>query len=174
MHAEHKPRPGANLKRSRILLCRQLPARAGFTLVEIVIVAAVIGLLAVLAIPAFVKARRETRVAEYLNSLRLTVDAFELYAMAHGAYPPDRLPGQVPNGMAEYLKRMDWTAPTPLGGRWDWDNTSVGITAGVTGIGAGLDMAGIQMVDEKIDDGNLLSGRFRRTGAGGYTYVIAD
>ena len=155
-------------------MSRQHCSRAGFTLVEIGIVAAIIGLLAALTIPAFVKARRETRVSDYLNSLRLTVDAFELYAMANGNYPPDRLPGQVPNGMGEYLKRMDWTAPTPLGGRWDWDNSSVGITAGVTGIGPGLDMTGIRMVDERIDNGDLSSGRFRRTASGGYTYVIAD
>jgi len=80
----------------------------------------------------------------------------------------------VPDGMNDYLTRMDWTAPTPLGGRWDWDNTSVGITAGVTGIGAGLDLKGFRAVDRRIDDGDLLSGRFRRTGAGGFTYVIAD
>jgi len=102
------------------------------------------------------------------------VDAFELYAFEQGDYPPDRMPGQVPAGMDEYITRMNWTTQTPLGGRWDWDHNSVGITAGVTGIGAGLDLDGIRMVDAKIDDGNILTGRFRRTNAGGYSYVIAD
>jgi hypothetical protein len=76
--------------------------------------------------------------------------------------------------MDAYTKNFDWEARNEAGGRWDWDNTSVGITAGVTLIGPGLDMQLIQLVDAKIDDGILTSGRFRRTGAGGYTYVIAD
>jgi len=147
---------------------------AAFTLVEILIVVAIIGLLAAIAIPSFAKARLESRVSSYLNSLRVAVDAFELYAMENSGYPPDRTPGQVPNGMDEYITRMNWTTRTPLGGRWDWDRNSVGITAGVTGIGSDLNLDGILLVDERIDDGNLLTGRFRRTGAGGYSYVIAD
>jgi hypothetical protein len=44
----------------------------------------------------------------------------------------------------------------------------------VTVIGATASLADLRLVDKKIDDGNLMTGRFRRTGAGGYTYVVAD
>ena len=94
--------------------------------------------------------------------------------LENGSYPPDRLPRQAPDELEEYVKGLDWSETTPLGGSWDWDHNSVGITAGVTVIGATASLADLQRVDDRIDDGDLLTGRFRRTGAGGYTYEVAD
>ncbi len=148
--------------------------RHGFTLVEIMIVVAIIGLLAVMAIPSLTKARVNAKVSSFLNHLRISTGAFEMYALELGSYPPDVNPGIMPAGMSDFLFKMDWTGPTPLGGQWDWDNSSVGITAGVTAIGPGLDLGAMQVVDDRLDDGNLNSGRFRRTGAGGYTFVMID
>lgn len=151
-----------------------LYCRAGFTLVEIMIVVMIIGLLAAIAIPSFSKARNEARISRYLNDLRMAVDYIEMYAMENGDYPPDKMPGQAPDGLEQYVKGLNWSEETPLGGRWDWDRTSVGISAGVTVIGATASLTDLQLVDNRIDDGNLLTGRFRRTGAGGYTYVVAN
>jgi type IV pilus assembly protein PilA len=148
--------------------------RSGFTLVEIMIVVMIIGLLAAIAIPSFAKARNESRIARYLNDIRPAIDYIELYAMENGSYPPDRGPRLAPDGLEDYVKGLDWSADTPLGGWWDWDHNSVGISAGVTVIGATASLADLRLVDNKIDDGNLTTGRFRRTGAGGYTYVVAD
>ena len=44
--------------------------KAGFTLVEIMIVVAIIGLLAAIAIPNFVKARQGSQTAACINNLR--------------------------------------------------------------------------------------------------------
>ena len=154
---------------------RQNPhVQAGFTLVEIMLVVAIIGLLAAIAIPAFSKARNDALVSKFLNDVRISVDYAEMYAMANGTYPPDVGPATAPDGAADYQNGMDWTAPTPLGGQWDWDHNSVGISAGVTVIGAEASLPHLQSVDAKIDDGDLLTGIYRRTGAGGYSYVIAD
>jgi len=62
---------------------------AGFTLVEIMIVVSVIALLAVMALPSFLRARQQAQNAKFMNGLRVASGAFEQYAIEHGAYPPD-------------------------------------------------------------------------------------
>jgi prepilin-type N-terminal cleavage/methylation domain-containing protein len=54
---------------------------AGFTLLEIMIVASIIGLLATLAIPAFVKARSRSVTTDCINNLRQIDDAKSQWAL---------------------------------------------------------------------------------------------
>ena len=54
---------------------------AGFTLVEIMIVVAIIGLLAAIAVPNFVQARNSARSNACINNLRLIDAAKEQYAI---------------------------------------------------------------------------------------------
>ncbi len=138
------------------------------------IVISIIGLLSAMAIPAFQRARFNSRVVHFMNDLRVAVDAFGIYSLEEGTYPLDKYPSIIPNGMDEYLAGMNWINGTPIGGRWDWDFESVGITAGVTVIGPGLSYLHLQEIDNRIDDGNLSTGCFRQTDAGGYSYVIEE
>jgi prepilin-type N-terminal cleavage/methylation domain-containing protein len=55
--------------------------RAGFTLVEIMIVVAIIALLAAIAVPGFLRARKRTQAAKILNDLRMIDAAVDQYAI---------------------------------------------------------------------------------------------
>ena len=61
--------------------------RKGFTLVEIMIVVAIIGLLAAIAIPSFIKARTTSQRNACVNNLRQLDGAKEQWAMASNQQP---------------------------------------------------------------------------------------
>jgi prepilin-type N-terminal cleavage/methylation domain-containing protein len=54
---------------------------AGFTLVEIMIVVAIIALLAAIAVPGFLRARKRSQAAKILNDLRMIDAAVDQYAI---------------------------------------------------------------------------------------------
>jgi len=57
---------------------------AGFTLVEIMIVVAIIALLAAIAVPGFLRARKRSQASKILNDLRLIDGAVDQYAIETG------------------------------------------------------------------------------------------
>jgi prepilin-type N-terminal cleavage/methylation domain-containing protein len=55
--------------------------RGGFTLVEIMIVVAIIALLAAIAVPGFLRARKRSQASRVVNDLRLIDAAVDQYAI---------------------------------------------------------------------------------------------
>lgn len=146
---------------------------AAFTLVEIMIVIAIIGLLAAIAVPAFMRARLQAQDAKFINTLRLASSAVELYAIENRGYPPDTTRGIIPPGLLSYLDpTLDWSANTPIGGQWDWDFDVFNSKAAVSVVGSSADVERMTEIDRKFDDGNLATGRFQSKPQGRYSDII--
>jgi prepilin-type N-terminal cleavage/methylation domain-containing protein len=87
--------------------------KQGFTLVEIMIVVLIIGLLAAIAIPSFVRARDRSRDSACVNNLRQIDSAKEQFAMENNVAED----GTVTTGEAGGLIKAGWPS-CPGGGTY--------------------------------------------------------
>lgn len=145
--------------------------QCGFTLVEIMIVVAVIGLLAAIALPNFVKARQVSQTTRMYADMKTAGTAFEVYAVENGDYPANAAPGEIPPGMAPYLGRFPWTRKTVLEGTWNWDYDRYGFRAGISIINHEASSTIMAELDRRVDDGNSGTGQLRQR-PNGHTYVL--
>ena len=77
--------------------------RGGFTLVEIMIVVAIIALLAAIAVPGFLRARKRSQATRILNDLRMIDAAVDQYAIENN------------KSSGATVGTADWTAYTKRG-----------------------------------------------------------
>jgi prepilin-type N-terminal cleavage/methylation domain-containing protein len=66
------------------MLKKRSAKRAGFTLVEIMTVVAIIAVLAAIAVPGFLRARKRSQATRILNDLRMIDSAVDQYAVETG------------------------------------------------------------------------------------------
>ena len=94
------------------------PIRAGFTLVEIMIVVAIIGLLASIAIPNFVKSRATAQANACINNLKQIDAAANQFALE--AHKTTGASISYPSDLTPYIKLNSQNSipPCPAGGTY--------------------------------------------------------
>lgn len=136
------------------------------------IVVVIIGLLATLAVPALRRVQLAAKTGRFVSDLRTFAQAFEMFATENGDWPANAGSGIVPAGMAGGFKAGDWTAPTVLGGRWNWDRDNFGVAAGISVTNFTANPAQLAEIDARLDDGDLATGLFRQVAANRLTFTL--
>lgn len=90
-------------------------AQAGFTLIEILVVVAIIGMLGAVAVPAYMNYIAEARVTTTRSLIKNIEDACQMYSLKHG--------GKYPSQLTELQEGDDDNPPLLEGGLEDpWGN----------------------------------------------------
>ena len=88
------------------------PSLSGLTLIELMIVVAILAVLTAIGWPNFVQARTRTKVSVTKNNLRLLDHALGAYRTDHGFFPPGRpTPGVDPFGVFSVYALSGLTTP---------------------------------------------------------------
>lgn len=101
--------------------------RSGFTLVEIMIVVAIIALLASILIPNLARARATSQANACINNLRQFDEAINLFAFEHGKKTSDSV---TINDITPYIKLNSAGSfpPCPARGTYNFNSWQVGRT----------------------------------------------
>jgi type IV pilus assembly protein PilA len=141
------------------------------------IVVVIIGLLAAMAIPAFQRIQRASQNSRIVNDFRIFAQAFEIYNTQNGTWPANVGPGVIPTSpvpMAGDFRAAAWQTATAIGGQWNWDRNIAGISAGISISNFACTDAQLMEIDAKIDDGDLTTGRFRKSQTTRVTLVLEE
>ncbi|MBI1390253.1 MAG: prepilin-type N-terminal cleavage/methylation domain-containing protein [bacterium] len=82
-----------------------------FTLIELLIVVAIIGILAAIAVPNFLNAQIKAKVSRARADLRALSTAIEMYTLDHNAPPPSTNPNVTPSDTNFGYVRFNLTTP---------------------------------------------------------------
>ncbi|ADE56045.1 type II secretion system protein [Coraliomargarita akajimensis] len=142
-----------------------------FTLVELMIVVAIIGLLAALAMPVFSKVRQAARHSRLANDMRQFSDAINQFALETGDFPADTSVGQISDGLAKYIKVDSWHSRPIIGGSWDVARDGGSYICAVGVVDYEVTEAELAAFDKRFDDGDFSTGLYQKQDSGYFRIV---
>ena len=155
-----------------------------FSILELMIAVSIIGVAALLARPAIVRATAQARANALMNDLRVFAAAFSQYAHTQGGFPASyTTAGGFPVAMSGAIQETQWKRRTPIGGHYAFlKDTRVGgvryrALLRVSGSGAAriaFTAAQLLELDRKFDNGNAGTGQLFTRGAALTTYSVID
>jgi prepilin-type N-terminal cleavage/methylation domain-containing protein len=99
----------------------------GFTLIELMIVVAIVGLLSAVAIPTFIKYLRQAKTVEAVEGLdKIKIGAREYYVVDHWSSAGTLLDRQFPNGISQ-VPSAGPCCQRCINSSNDWDNHGWGV-----------------------------------------------
>ncbi|MGB0257820.1 MAG: type II secretion system protein [Coraliomargarita sp.] len=150
------------------------PRKSAFTLVEIMVVASIIGLLAALALPTFMKVKMASQNSRLANDLRVFASLIEVYLLETGKYPEDSNSGVLPAGFADYVKPQQWAIEPSIGGVWDVEYNSYNVVSAIGVHRYTVTDEQIEAFDQRFDDGNVSTGQYRKLDNDRYYRIVAE
>jgi type IV pilus assembly protein PilA len=133
----------------------RLKGKKGFTLIELMIVVAIIGILAAIAIPNFMRFQAKSKQSEAKTNLGGIFTAEEAYFAEYNRYADLNLISWAPIGTAQYRYTLGNDA-NALGKSFDisaavWDGKTAGMAPGVDDEGFSAGAAGNVDSDATLD-----------------------
>jgi type II secretory pathway pseudopilin PulG len=146
---------------------------AAFSLVELMIVIAILVDVMVVAVPAYLRARQMAQNTKFVGDLKTCSEAFEMYAAENNKYPNSTGPGVVPQGMTIYLRGFPWESQNSLQGEWLWKTDYLNTTASIViQFSSPMDDLRMTDIDSRFDNGILATGAFREDDPTHFYYII--
>lgn len=145
----------------------------GFTLLELLVTVAIVGILAAIAVPQLSSYRDKARVARVATEMRSFESAFYAYYADHGEWPEDSH-RTVPDGMESLISQTHWDKETSLGGYYNYEGPDGYAYTGLSLFSHSASNDLIVMLDKMLDNGDLSSGRFRNGSNGRPTLIIEE
>ena len=143
-----------------------------FSLIELVIVVVIIAIIGAIAVPRYGDFAQRAKQSSYASEINNIVEQVYQYGLENGGYPPHEAGFGFPSELLDLFGAQEATFKTPYGGVWRYKNQLGSVWVGAFRAGGSPDVKYMTRIDSMIDDGNVLTGKFRAQGVAWYWILV--